>query len=337
MIFEIWEELKREFIESNGPGLLWRAEVKRIAGRKVSKYVRQNIPASTFGFVDWDTEDLTQTVLTERLIARKQAEFIFEVSDTIDDARRLLTNEVAFALADKRIPNQRDNVWGNLEPRLVSRGWTNPAHKESSRNESEIDAIVREILNLKRLKNMGQERLSSLFAGGVLDGLADTILANHPSASASLLRVALGRALTIISPAMSISTVGTSQEEFSAVQGDASKKKNRVALPAEFSSDLEQEGLFNEMELGIADEICRKLGHEGLEICFLQASQASQSEIASALGVSRPTAVKKIEQTAIAMREAFRELEVEEEGRVRIFQAVLINIGAGILDGELTR
>jgi hypothetical protein len=77
--------------------------------------------------------------------------------------------------------------------------------------------------------------------------------------------------------------------------------------------------------------------YQYLQICFLQASQASQSEIASALGVSRPTAVKKIEQIAITMREAFRELEVEEEGRVRIFQAVLINIGAGILDGELTR
>jgi hypothetical protein len=37
------------------------------------------------------------------------------------------------------------------------------------------------------------------------------------------------------------------------------------------------------------------------------------------------------------MREAFHELEVEEEGRVRIFQAVLMHIGAGILDGELTR
>jgi hypothetical protein len=335
MSFVTWEELKREFIESNGPGVLWRAEVKRIAGRKVSRYVRQKIPASTFGFVDWDTEDLTQTVLTERLIARKQAEFIFEVSDTIDDARRLLTNEVA--LADKRIPNQRDNVWGNLEPRLVSRGWTNPPHTDASGNESEIDAIVREVLNLKRLKNMGQERLSSLFASGVLDGLAETIMANYAGASATLLRAALGRALTIISPAMSISSVGTGQEEFSAVQGDASKKKNRVALPAEVSSDLEQEGLFDEMELGIADEICRKLGNEGLEICFLQASQASQSEIASALGVSRPTAVKKIEQTAIAMREAFHELEVEEEGRVRIFQAVLMHIGAGILDGELTR
>jgi hypothetical protein len=280
MSFVTWEELKREFIESNGPGVLWRAEVKRIAGRKVSRYVRQKIPASTFGFVDWDTEDLTQTVLTERLIARKQAEFIFEVSDTIDDARRLLTNEVAFALADKRIPNQRDNVWGNLEPRLVSRGWTNPPHTDASGNESEIDAIVREVLNLKRLKNMGQERLSSLFASGVLDGLAETIMANYAGASATLLRAALGRALTIISPAMSISSVGTGQEEFSAVQGDASKKKNRVALPAEVSSDLEQEGLFDEMELGIADEICRKLGNEGLEICFLQASQASQSEIA---------------------------------------------------------
>jgi len=87
----------------------------------------------------------------------------------------------------------------------------------------------------------------------------------------------------------------------------------------------------------IADEIGRKLGPEGLEICFLQASKASQSEIASPLGVSRPTAVKKIEQTAIAMREAFRELEIEEEGRVRIFQAVLTNLGIGILDGELKR
>jgi hypothetical protein len=37
------------------------------------------------------------------------------------------------------------------------------------------------------------------------------------------------------------------------------------------------------------------------------------------------------------MREAFNELEVEEEGRVRIFGAVLANLGVGILDGELIR
>jgi len=337
MSLEIWEELKNEFVELNGPGLLWRAEVKRIAGRRVSKYVRQRVPASTFGFVDWDAEDLTQTVITERLIARKQAAFIFEVSDTIDDARRLLTNEVAFALADKCVPNQRDNLWGNLEPRLLAKGWENPTPISSSSDDSEIDLIVREILNLKRLKNMGQERLSSLFAGGVLDAFADTIMARHPSASANLLKSAFSRALTIISPAMSISTVGTSHEEFSAVQGDNSKKKNRFALPAETSSDLDQESIFTELELSIAEEICKKLGTEGLEICYLQASKASQSEIASALGVSRPTAVKKIELTATTMREAFNELEVEEEGRVRIFGAVLANLGVGILDGELIR
>jgi len=131
--------------------------------------------------------------------------------------------------------------------------------------------------------------------------------------------------------------VGTSHEEFSAVQGDNSKKKNRFALPAETSSDLDQESIFTELELSIAEEICKKLGPEGLEICYLQASKASQSEIASALGVSRPTAVKKIEHTATAMREAFNELEVEEEGRVRIFGAVLANLGVGILDGELIR
>jgi len=213
MSLETWEDLRREFNELNGPGLLWRAEVKKIAARKVSKYVRQKIPASTFGFVDWDADDLTQTVLTERLIARKQGAFIFEVSETIDDARRLLTNEVAFALADKCVPNQRDNVWGNLEARLVSRGWASPAHKDLSSDQSEIDAIVRVILNLKRLKNMGQERLSSLFAGGVLDGFADTIMAQHPSASATLLRSALSRALTIISPAIQLSARRYFKEE----------------------------------------------------------------------------------------------------------------------------
>ncbi|NBU21556.1 16S rRNA (cytosine(1402)-N(4))-methyltransferase [bacterium] len=98
-----WEDLRQEFLEIGGPGECWRSEVKRICQFRIRQKQNLSLPAELFGFVDWDAEDLAQTVITDRLLARRQAQFIVDTVDSIDHARRLLSNEVSFTLEDRRV------------------------------------------------------------------------------------------------------------------------------------------------------------------------------------------------------------------------------------------
>jgi hypothetical protein len=323
----VWEDLRIEFEKIGGPGQLWRAEIKRICQYRIQQKKNLGLPAELFGFVDWDVDDLAQTVITERLLARGQARFIFDTVESIDHARKLLSNEVSFTLEDRRVPNQVDNVWANLEPRLREAGWS-PEGKGPG-NNSEDDAkkikeIARQILNLKRLRNRGQQRLSPLFAGETLAGLAEQIVSEHPQVSAYVIQMALRTALAKISPRLSMEAVGSTEKEFDEVAG-------RGTLGWVDSLDS-SEGLFAH-----AQKVLEILGQEGSEIVFQIASGATQSEISAVLGVSRTTAVKRIEQAQELLVKTLKSLELGEEDNLKIIQEVFVILGAGITDGVMVK
>lgn len=317
-----WGQMREEFQIANAPGLMWIEELQTIAARKIRKL--REVPPATFGLTAWDRDELVQIVLVERLLGRKQAFYIFEVAETIDDARRLLTVELDFALEKLRVPNQVDNIWRNLEPKLQARGWSLRSKTFNSESEEELtEKIVALVLNQKRLKNLGIERLSPLFASGVLENLAAEIIKLEPEISSNLIRKALRTALTIISPAMSIETVGTSEDEY------------RKALEGkDFStSDVQYGG--EEME--IATIFLEKLDVESLEICFHLANRSTQSEIAAVLGVSRPTAIKRIAETSKLLTDLLNSLTLNDQERVKVIMAMFDRIGYGLIEGKLSR
>lgn len=322
-----WEDLKQEFLENGGPGKLWRAEVRKICQFRIRQKQNLSLPAELFGFVDWDADDLAQTVITDRLLGRGQAQFVVDTVDDIEHARRLLSNEVSFTLEDRRVPNQVDNIWLNLEPKLRNAGWTPTARSSSQDPEKEqplINEIARKVLNLKRLRNRGQSRLSPLFTGETLNELAGAIVRDSPEASTYVIQMALRAALSKISPRMSMQAVGNTQDDFGAVVGLSALS---------WVDDLHSsEGVSTH-----ARGLIEVLGPDGGEISFLIASGATQSEIAKVLGVSRPTAIKRIEQTQELLANAINSFGLEEEENLRILHETFNILGVGISDGVVLK
>ncbi len=322
-----WEDLKKEFAENGGPGKLWRAEVKRICQFRIRKNQNLFLPAEIFGFVNWDADDLAQTVIAERLLARGQAQYIVDTVEDIEHALRLLSNEVSFTLDDRRVPNQVDNIWKNLLPKLKQVGWKPVPRTRSELPEKEQDLITeiaRKVLNLKRLRNRGQTRHSPLFSGENLSNLAESIYRDSPNASPHTIQKALRTALSKISPTMSMQAVGNTQKDFEDVVGQGGL--SRV-------DDLDApEGLSHH-----AARVLEVLGVEGSEISFLIASGASQNEIAAVIGVSRPTAIKRITETMDLLLDTLKSFELGEEENMKILQEVFNILGVGITDGIVVK
>lgn len=321
---DLWAEMKVEFEELGAPGKLWHKEIQVISARKIRRLYK--IPPEIFGLTDWNKDDLTQIVITDRLIGRGQGSYIYRTADTIEDARRLLATELNFSLDDIRVPNQVDNVWANLSERLEGFGWTPGIEDPSTpiENAPGMDLVVRLIINQKRLKNQGVERLSPLFSGGVLEKLATEIMEISPTFSKNFLRTALRKALTIISPALSIKSVGGTSEDFHKVG---------------FNEGQSEGGIDGNREShqAMAEEICSKLDPEELEILFHLANRSSQSEIAAILGISRPTAVKRIQEFTDGLSQIFIDLGIDENDKIPVFREVLDFLGVGISEGELIK
>jgi hypothetical protein len=315
----VWADMRNEFQELQAPGKLWHKEIQVISARKIKRLV--GVPPAIFGLTEWNKEDLTQIVISERLIGRNQGHYIYEVASTIDDARRLLATELNFTLEDLRVPNQVDNVWKNLEGKLIALGWSPPGSSETALDQA---SLVRLILNLKRLKNKGVERLSPLFSSGVLDEFAKELMDIDSNLPKSGLISGLREALTIISPALSIENVGTSSEDYLLASNNGDQRQG----------ETDEDSLSNE---AYAREICANLDSEQREILFQLACKSSHSEIASILGVSRPTAVKRIEEFTIQLSKQFDNLGVDESEKLSVFRGILDLLGAGIEEGRLIR
>jgi hypothetical protein len=317
---DLWLEMKTEYELQGGLGKLWLAEIDRLAQQVVNKKILERLPPSIFGFPSWDKDDLVQLVITDRLLGRNQAQYVFDTADSIDEARKILRNEINFVLSDHRVPNQVDNVWSNLESRLLELGW------ESGSLESEIeselhDQIVRLILSLKRLRNKGAQRLSPLFAGPVLSDLANQILEIRPDFPSKLLIKSLRTALTIISPSLSIEDVGSVEDSLELSKASYAKSEESLRM---------ERGQYGSRRHEIARDICEKLNPEALEIIFQKAHGANQSEIGAVLGLTRQTARFRIEEAQQQLLNEFKVLELDMEESREVLSAMLDILGVRI-------
>jgi len=314
---DLWLELKAEYELHGGPGKLWLAEIGKIAKQVVSKKIRDRLPPSVFGFTSWDKDDLVQLVLTDRLLGRNQARYVFDTADSIDDARKILRNEINFVLADHRVPNQVDNVWNNLEQELVQLGWQSGNLDSEEAPEIE-DQVVRLILSQKRLRNRGSQRFSPLFAGAILEQLAIQIVEIGPNLPSSLLIKAIRTALTIISPSLSIEDVDSVEESLELSQ--------RSYVNSEESLRMER-SQYGIRRYELARDICEKLSSETLEIIFQKAQGATQSEIGAVLGLTRQTARYRIEEAQQQLSDEFKLLELDIEECREVLSAMLDILG----------
>lgn len=313
----LWLDMKIEYEINKGPGKLWLEEIGKLAQQVVNKKILDRLPPAIFGFSSWDKDDLVQLVVTDRLLGRNQAQYVFDTADSIDDARKILRNEINFVLADNRVPNQVDNVWSNLEPRLIELGWKKGKPVLGAEQDLE-QQIIRLILSQKRMRNKGTERFSALFAGPVLDILAAEIFRIGPNVPFQVLMRSLRAALTIISPSLSIEDVASIED--STELNSASRLRSEERLGAE----RDQHG---SRSYEIARDICEKLDIETLEIIFQKAFGASQTDIGAVLGLTRQTARYRIEE---AESKLLRELTAQgldfEESR-GVVSAVLDILG----------
>jgi hypothetical protein len=314
---DLWLEMKAEYELQCGLGKLWLAEISRLAQQVVSKKIHDRLPPSIFGFPSWDKDDLVQLVITDRLLGRNQAQYVLDTADSIDEARKILRNEINFVLSDHRVPNQVDNVWGNLEPRLLELGWESGSLDSDSETELH-DQIVRLILSLKRLRNKGAQRLSPLFAGPVLGDLANQIVEIRPDLPSKLLIKSLRTALTIISPSLSIEDVASIEDSLELSKDSYAKSEESLRM---------ERGQYGSRRHEIARDICEKLNPETLEIIFQKAHGANQSEIGAVLGLTRQTARYRIEEAQQQLLNEFKVLELDiEEGR-EVLSAMLDILG----------
>ena len=312
-----WMEMKAEYELSGGPGKLWLTEIGRLAQQVVNKKMLDRLPPSIFGFPSWDKDDLVQLVLTDRLLGRNQARYVFDTADSIDDARKILRNEINFVLADHRVPNQVDNVWSNLEPHLVQLGWQ--SGNLDSNQESDIeDQIVRLILSQKRLRNRGAQRFSPLFAGAVLGQLALKVVEIGPNLPSGLLIKAIRKALTIISPSLSIEDVDSVEDSFELSQRSYANSEESLRL---------ERSQYGSRRYELARDICQKLDPETLEIIFQKAQGANQSEIGAVLGLTRQTSRYRIEEAQQQLFNEFKALELDIEESREVLSAMLDILG----------
>jgi hypothetical protein len=312
-----WLELKSEYELNGGPGKLWLVEIGRLAQQVVNKKIHERLPPAIFGFPTWDKDDLVQLVLADRLIGRKQAQYVFDTADSIDDARKILRNEINFVLADHRVPNQVDNVWKNLEQRLVELGWES-GNLDSSIELDTEDQIVRLILSQKRLRNRGTQRFSPLFAAPVLGNLALQILEIRPNLPASLLIRALRAALTIISPSLSIEDVDSIEDSLELSQRSLADGEEILRM---------ERGQYGNRRHELARDICEKLNPETLEIIFQKAQGANQSEIGAVLGLTRQTSRYRIEEAQQQLFNEFADLDLDIEESREVLSAMLDILG----------
>lgn len=320
-----WLEMKAEYELNEGPGKLWLVEIGRLAQQVVNKKILDRLPPSIFGFPSWDKDDLVQLVLTDRLLGRNQARYVFDTADSIDEARKILRNEINFVLSDHRVPNQVDNVWDNLEQRLIELGWQSGSLDSDQEPELE-DRIVRLILSQKRLRNRGSQRFSPLFAGAVLGELAVQVQEIDPNLPSRLLIKAIRRALTIISPSMSIEDVDSVEDSFELSQRSYANSEESLRM---------ERGQYGSRRYELARDICEKLDQDTLEIIFQKAQGANQSEIGAVLGLTRQTARYRIDEAQLQLFNEFKDLDLDIEESREVLSAMLDILGVRLIEVTL--
>ena len=109
--------LRKEFADQGiGPALI--AEVRRSARRTAPRYVATKY--SAIGNWTHGLDDLVQDVISDALLRDGQAEYMLQVSSTLEDLRTLLNRQTRRVLARHRRRTVIDTVLGRARPILAA-------------------------------------------------------------------------------------------------------------------------------------------------------------------------------------------------------------------------
>jgi hypothetical protein len=259
----------------------------------------------------WDESslyDLAQDVIVDRLLGEGQIDYIVASASTLSGARGLIGKHVKQVLAHRVIPNQRDNVasrlyqlferWGKPVQTVDGVGFapTGSSWSPVEPTDRAVASAVRIFRNLPRLPNRGTDRLSPLFTTEVLESVVEPLwsVLNVPVTLNTLGRI-LESAFTGIAPTLF---------------------EHEVEIDEFKSLELSPEEMVITEELAKrTDDLARRL------VTILTAEQRhilvnagimTGEELAAVLGVSRPTALKRRDETREVIAQYFGQPGVDD-------------------------
>ena len=306
--------------DSVGPALEWQKIVRELVSNIIRKY-----PTSPFGISNWqdNIDDVVSEVFAQRLLGRNSAQYIRDTVGSLSEFKALMTNEIKITIELLRIPNQADNIWDNLKLVLEELGRKEDLLPKCE-DEDCIKNLLKIILGCPRLRNRGTERFSPLFAPATLRQLGKEILKLHPQMSERAIREAIRRALTIISPGLSIQSAGGGAEDIEA------------ALLSEGLGGVSDDFTGNEL-VEAARFVMTKISLEESEIILRRANGDSLDLIAATLGTTRYFLKNQLLELETKIREIFAELQLEPYDYNDVLKNLLNLLGYGEIDRKLVK
>lgn len=273
-------------------GVAWLAEI-----RAACADVSRRFDPTVYGVAEavWsasEVEELVQDVTVEQLLRQGQLDYILDIAEGIEDVRRLLRHQVRRALVRRRRLTVVD--------RLISR-ISSILHEEYEPLTGIMPARFRPRRSDLSAAQPTDEQLRSATAAVRLLPTSSTTGDRAPA----VFRTAVLREVV----ARSFERAGTSLSltDFGRILTDALTSWVPVVL--DLNEDLEvaaQDDLDPELEQ-TATVIRDDLDEADRLVLRIKLSGASDSELASVLGVSRPTAVKRKTNAFASLRESWAE------------------------------
>jgi len=268
----------------------WLAEIRQACAE-----VSHRFDPAVYGVAEatWsasELEDLVQDVTVEHLLRQGQLDYILDVADTIGDVRRLVRHQVRRALVRRRRLTVIDRLIGRISATLREEyesvpGVTPIRYRPPGTDLTPVpptDAGLRRASAAVRLlptSAAAGDRAPAVFRSEVLDiVVAKSFEAAQTSLSLADFDRILSNALTSWVPVVLELTEDV-----------------LVEAPDELGPALEQ----------TATMIIDDLNEEARLVLRTKLSGASDSELASRLGVTRPTAAKRKTEAFAALRDSW--------------------------------
>jgi len=280
---ELWTALTAEF-DSERLGALWLAEVRRVVAAVVRGYP-PGIYAATGAWDDAAHDDVTQDVVINRLLGEAQIEYIALNSvGGLAHARRLLARQVKRELARRRQRTVIDNLFDRAleylkseksgakqvseNPRVWVMGGKIPAQDQRDQSESKARLLSR-LRRLPRLASRGEERAPVVWSSSTLETAVDDVLGSMASVSERELDEILRVALTSF-------TLGVLSQD------DGEERPPNDPLGPEDVLVVES----------LVRQLTDVLEIQERHVMALKSVGLADADIATAVGVSRPTVAK---------------------------------------------
>lgn len=241
---------------------------------------------------DSEIEDLIQDVTVEQLLHQGQLDYILDVAVTIDDVRRLLRFRVRRQLARRRRRTVVDRLLDRLTAILTGPGYESIPGTEPTRytpSGSDADATQPTDEKLRR-------------AAAAIRLLPTTPASGERAPAVYRSRVlaqVASRCFHITDSSLSIDDFGQIlREALTSWLPEILELGDEQDWPAdEISADADLEGIVNALieMIPVADQ----------EILYMKLSGSSDSELATQLDVSRPTAARRKVEAFDRLREAW--------------------------------